>query len=77
MRYAAIAAIICLCACGSDKTGSTAPSTTVDLSGNWKGTIASGPSDPSPGGLTWTVSQSGSSITGPLVATITDQGVNH
>lgn len=48
---------------------STSPATTLTLTGNWSGSLGS-PADPSPDRLTWTATQSGTSVTGPVVYTV-------
>src|SRR5262245_57850485 len=50
------ALLLSLAGCGS----STQPST-INLSGNWSGTVTASP-------VTWTVTQNGTSVTGPFVS---------
>jgi hypothetical protein len=78
--------LVATAACGSSPGGSSggsanpgAPSASaLDLSGAWSGkfvfTQSDGTPDPNPGIVTWTATQAGSSVTGPLSLTVSDHG---
>lgn len=74
-------AIVAMSSCGgksnNNSSGSspTAPTTpTIALAGSWSGTMSSTGSTPNR--LTWAATQSGATVTGPAVLTITGRPVN-
>src|SRR4051812_19323811 len=69
--FVLLAAVTVACS-SSDSDGSTSP-TQTNLSGKWTGTIATS-GDPNPATLVWTAAQSGSTLSGPVTATIVDAG---
>ena len=62
-----IAALLAAGACSDEKSSPTTPSTTPNLTGTYTGDITV---QGAPARMVWTLTQSGSSVTGPVLVTV-------